>query len=163
MEWKTIISAVVGSVITTIVIGSANLFGNWAFSGALVHTLGGMTQTDVIKYLKEHLKEYLLASGEQTEGMKIEVKLGDPSGSAEKISDGTYLASASERLCPEGYSMIGGVCRYLNEAPTTANIPNIQSAGINENGVFQCDWAHVTKPDMFVGWVKPVCARIKKE
>jgi hypothetical protein len=147
MDWRTIISAIVGSVLTAVVLGIGGLFVNFASNGALVRALGGMTQEDVAQYLKAHLKEYLPPSGVQAEDLKLDFIPGELKY-ANKDDHGFVNASVSQTFCHDGSFLIGGYCGFTQDESLKGAGGTLQSFGLNSAREFFCDWKDV--PETFI-------------
>jgi hypothetical protein len=140
MDWKMILSGIVGSVLTATIIGFGGFFGNWASSGGLLHVLGGLKPEDI----------------------KLEVIVGGSSG-AFVDKDGNLVAIASQNLCPEGSTLISGYCSFLENGTA-----HIQDVGLGQEGFF-CVWSGfnlaniANRPENPKAHAEAVCLRVAKK
>jgi len=157
MDWKSIITGVVGSVLGTIVLGGGGYLVNLATSGALVRALGGMTEAQVAAYIEKRHPATLV----HFDDVKLEVVSGTGSSST-KNDNGSFEAYAEPTSCPNASILIGGYCG-IDDYIKKGIAANLQRAGLGSDGSFYCTWNNVNKPDAFHGWAQPMCVRLSKK
>jgi hypothetical protein len=170
------------SVVTTIVVVGLGLFGlsllgTRAHQGDLVGLLGGVTAADLKRQVAEQLKtsDFKGPPGPQGDPgppgppgppapaaelsalLKVELVAGEWSELAHKKDDGSFVATAKPRMCPEGAILLSAYCAPDNMAIATGNL---QIIGLANDGNSYCIWNGVDHPDKFRGHAQAMCARI---
>jgi len=164
-------------VVTAIAVGLVGLLGNWASQGGLIRLLGGVTAVELKRQVADQLKISDIkgppgpkgdpgppgppgSAAELSGPLKVELVAGEWSDVASKNDDGSFVATAKPRLCPEGAILIGAYCAPAN--PTIAT-GNLQGVGLANDGNSYCIWNGVNHPDKFRGFAQAMCVRISNK
>jgi hypothetical protein len=164
-------------VATAIAVGLVGLLGNWASQGGLIRALGAVTAVELKRQVADQLEISDIkgppgpkgdpgppgppgSAAELSGPLKVELVAGEWSDVASKNDDGSFVATAKPRLCPEGAILISAYCAPAN--PTIAT-GNLQGVGLANDGNSYCIWNGVNHPDKFRGFAQAMCVRISNK